>query len=442
MKNFLRNSLNTAYVVPACMWEKRMPAADPGVVNFLQHLRFRSMISHAWRHVPFYRNAMEERGLGPSDFRTVEDLSLLPLVSNEEFRSNPSIFNSEKMSIEKDVLMSAGHYKRIFWSRKAALQWFARLTRTRVVLNRLLGQGSGYIAAYISPKEDSNHYMNRFWGESILLKARAEQRFWLDANESYQDTLGRLNEIGPDIVYCYGSHTERFFRHISKYKLEFRAPRIWVYGSDMMSPGMREFIEEQYGCLVYSAYSMNEMGAFSFECERRRGFHLNIDACHTRIVDDNGGTLPDGIAGEVIISNLVNKATVILNYRTGDRARMSLEPCPCGRTLPLLQELEGRVCDSVYCENGNSISHALLAVPAGELLRRVSNFQIVQERRGHVCWNLVPFPDTSRDDTAVGLAAISRSIMPPPNTIEVKWVEQIEETPRQKRRFVIHRFNE
>lgn len=442
MNSVVSRALNTAYVMPSCIWERGMPWAPVPFLRALQQIRFRSMVNHAWKHVPFYRSVMEERGLSPADLRKPEDLRLLPLISNTEFRKNPSIFNSEKINIEDDMLMRAGNYKKIYWSRKAALQWFARISRSRAVVNNLLGRNSGYVEAYVQPNEDCNHTMNKFWGENLLFRGRTAARHRLNINEPYTETLKRLNEILPDIIYCYGSHTEQFFKYIRNNQLDLKAPRIWIYGSDMMSPGIRELIEREYGCLVYSTYNMNEMGAFSFECEQRSGFHLNTDACYIRIANEQGETVPDGVTGEVIISNLVNKATVILNYRTGDRARKSIELCSCGRTLPVLQELQGRICDTIYCADGIDISYAVLATPSGEMLARVRNFQIVQERRGHICWNLVPFSDTDHADVAARLAGITRQIIPPSNEIEVKWVENILVTPGQKRKFVVHHFKE
>jgi len=50
----------------------------------------------------------------------------------------------------------------------------------------------------------------------------------------------------------------------------------------------------------------------------------------------------DGESGDVVVSNLVNRATVLLNYRLGDIARKLSRTCPCGRSLPLLSFPEGR----------------------------------------------------------------------------------------------------
>ena len=441
MAGTLTKLINTSYVIPACVWERRMPWMPSGIISSIQRHRFRSMIKHVWKHVPFYRDAMLERGLTPNDFRHTDDLKLLPLISNREFRKDPLIFNSDTINTDNDYVMRAGNYKQIFWSRHAALQWFTRISRTRAVLNNLLEKQTGYVEAYIQPSQDCNHTLNRYWKENLLFRGMASMRHRLDINDPYEKTIERLNEIKPDIVYCYGSQTEQVFKYIRNHNLDFVPPRVWIYGSDMMSPGTKRLIEEEYGCLVYSTYNMNETGPLSFECEYRDGFHLNEDACHARIVDQEGRTLTDGTEGEVVISNLVNKATVILNYLTGDRAVMSREPCKCGRTLPLIKELQGRVCDTIYRADGTTVSYAALAPPAGSMLARVRDFQVVQERPGRICWTLVPFDNSPRDEIAAALAEATKRVFPAPDQVDVQWVDRIELTPGHKKNFVVHRFS-
>ena len=417
-----------------------MPWFPPSMLRAIQHYRFRSMIRHAWRNVPFYRDAMRVRGLTPKDFKKPEDLKLLPLASNKEFRKDSSIFNAETVDVTSDFVMRAGNYKQIYWSRKAALQWFARISRNRAVLNRLLGSQAGYVEAYVQPFEDCNNTLNKYWRENLLFRGRTGSRYRLSINDPHEETINRLNEIRPDIVYSYGSQTEQIFKYIKNRSIPINPPRIWVYGSDMMSPGTRRHIEEEYGCLVYSTYNMNEMGALSFECEKRDGFHLNTDSCHVRVVDAEGNDVPDGESGEVVISNLVNKATVILNYRTGDEGTLSPEPCECGRNLPLLKDMKGRVCDTIYRGNGDTISYAALAPPVGSILARVRDFQVIQENPGHVCWTLVPFADTAREKVASELADVTRRVFPPPDRVEVRWIDKVELTPGHKKKFVIQRF--
>src|SRR4030067_870432 len=103
-----------------------------------------------------------------------------------------------------------------------------------------------------------------------------------------------------------------------------------------MSDGGREFFERELGIPVYSRYNAVEAFKIGFTCEERQAFHLNSDLTHVRIVDADGKPCAAGQTGEVIISNLVNRATVLLNYRLHDVAALSDELCPCGRTLALL----------------------------------------------------------------------------------------------------------
>jgi phenylacetate-CoA ligase len=93
-------------------------------------------------------------------------------------------------------------------------------------------------------------------------------------------------------------------------------------------------------------------------CEQREGFHLNVDVVHVRLVASDGGAAPNGQRGELVVSSLLNRAMVLLNYCQGDVAVLSSERCPCGRSLPLLSSLEGRTQDLVYLPDGRFLYSA------------------------------------------------------------------------------------
>jgi len=442
MAGLTRKMLNTAYVVPACFLEKKIPYTSPVLVRALQRGRMKAIIRHAWKNVPFYRRAMEDRGLRPADFRSVEDLDKLPLISKAEMREDPSIFHSIRVDCQQDFLIRAGSYKRIFWSRKAALQWFARISRSRQVLNNLMDQDSGYVEFSVNSEAGCNPNLNRYWRELLLFRGRAAARRRVDINESYTTVVNEINRLKPDIVYCFGSYSENLIKFVINRDIKLHSPRIWVYGSDMMGAGTRELIEKRLGCMVYSTYNMNEMGAMSFECERRDGYHINADACFLRIVDEEGNTLPDGETGEVVISNLVNTSTVLLNYRTGDKGRIDPYPCKCGRSLPLLRDLMGRISDRVYFRNGITVSFGQLDAQVGLLLNnRVSLYQIVQDRPGHVRWNLVPLSSCEKGEVERDMTGLMSKALPQESEVEFRWSDRVELTPTMKRKFVLHRFD-
>lgn len=112
----------------------------------------------------------------------------------------------------------------------------------------------------------------------------------------------------------------------------------------MTAPG-RQLINEQLGLPLIALYNAVESFKIAFMCEKGEHYHLHEDLCHVRIVDRDGEVVPTGESGEVVISNLVNRATVLLNYHLGDVAFRTSRSCGCGRTLPLLGGLVGRVED-------------------------------------------------------------------------------------------------
>jgi phenylacetate-CoA ligase len=146
----------------------------------------------------------------------------------------------------------------------------------------------------------------------------------------------------------------------------------------MLSEQTCRFIETELGCAVTSAYNAVEAFKIGFFCEERRGFHLHEDLCHVVL---------DG--GEIVLSNLVNRGTVLLNYRIGDLAELSPEACPCGRTSPLLSTLQGRVNQVVRLPDGE-ILHPLLVAGVVKSFSGVARYQLVQHEPDRFELKVVP----------------------------------------------------
>ncbi len=89
---------------------------------------------------------------------------------------------------------------------------------------------------------------------------------------------------------------------------------------------------------VQRMYFLAEAKSGWAECEPDYGYHTNPDHIFVEIVDpESGAAVGEGEAGEVVITHLDSRGTVLLRCRTGDIATGGLvtEPCPnCKRTVP------------------------------------------------------------------------------------------------------------
>jgi phenylacetate-CoA ligase len=226
------------------------------------------------------------------------------------------------------------------------------------------------------------------------------------------------------VVYSYGSYAERFFRWLEGVPDAAGLPRVWVYGGDMMDPAWRQRAESR-GCAIVSTYQTVEAGRIGFECERRDGFHLNADLVAVRVVDEGGRDVAAGETGEIVISNLVNRATVLLNARLGDRGALSPDPCPCGRGLPLLRGLEGRVSEVVDLGDGRKIGEMDLRRETGDALDFALQVQLVQSRPGRVVWRVAPREGVAVEDAVRRLRLRMREIVGPGTEVGVDVVDEI-----------------
>ena len=78
----------------------------------------------------------------------------------------------------------------------------------------------------------------------------------------------------------------------------------------------------------------------------------------TEIVDADGRPTDD--VGEVVGTELHNRSMPFVRYRQGDLARISDEPCRCGRHTRLLVDLVGRRNDGFILQGGRMLSPGFL----------------------------------------------------------------------------------
>jgi phenylacetate-CoA ligase len=98
-------------------------------------------------------------------------------------------------------------------------------------------------------------------------------------------------------------------------------------------PATRERIERQWGARVIDHHGLTEVGPVSFECWESPGFlHLNEEGYVCEVLDPaSDRAVPDGEAGELVITNLGRTASPVIRYRTGDIVVRRPGPCACGR---------------------------------------------------------------------------------------------------------------
>lgn len=340
--------------------QRRVPYLPREELRALRDRQVRQIVRYAAQTVPYYRDLFRDQGIDTADVRCAEDLARLPLLTKELVRSEPERFRSTSRLGREALWMST--------SGSTAEPLGVYLDRHSILLGAAYGQRQGHALRTVLGGElprrivrlgianTTSGRMAAFIQEKSMMR-RPPQVLELSILQPMEEVIEAINDFRPESISGYGSYIEPLFRTVARKGIEMHLPRLVFYGASEISPSGIRLIEQEFGVPVLAGYGATEAPHIAFMCEKRSGYHLNVDLVHLRLVDAGGATVPQGQVGEVVVSNLYNRGSVLLNYRLGDLAVLSPERCACGRTLPMLANLEGRVRDPIYLPDGRFVTH-------------------------------------------------------------------------------------
>jgi phenylacetate-CoA ligase len=417
----------------------RIPFRSPATIARHQRRRLAETVDYAYRHVPHYREAMTRRGLRPGDISTAADLARLPLLERAEIQRDPERFTSREHPIERHVPLqtggSSGVPLTIYYDPFALAQLGAHSQRAGSFQRRLARRRLRCRTLAIAHRPvASTEPVQKTFGR---LRKLAGLEFRLASIlDPVERNLEQINRYRPHILLSHGSYLEALFVHLHARDVPMWMPRLVLYGGDAMSRSARALIEHRFGVPVLSVYGAYEAPSMAFECPHRLGLHVNVDLYPLRIVDDSGREVRDGAKGDVVISNLVNRGTILLNYRLGDLARWTGAECPCGRTLPLLSFAGERKGDWLLTASGQKL-HPATVTEVLEVDRDIFRYQVTQRAVTRLSIGLVCRPDSDRAAIRERVKHGFAELLGPELEVEVEFVDDLPRTARGKVRTVV-----
>ena len=343
----------------------------------VQNQRLHQFLKHAFGTVKYYRELLQQLDLQPNNFQSEADLVKLPLLDKKIIRGNLGNLKSSKAS---------------------GLQMFSTGGSTGVPLTFYLGptrissdvaarcRSEGWWGSGIGDRE----YV--FWGAPLeltkqdrlremrdrVLRTRHMSAFEMSASvmDGYLDEIERTGcrrIFGyPSSIALLCEHARRQGRDLSK--LGVRAVFVTA---EFLWDHWRQLIAETFGCPVVNGYGGRDSGFVAHECPHG-GMHITADRLIVEIVGDNGERVRPGELGEIVVTHFDTPEMPFIRYRTGDMGALSSKLCPCGRTLPLLERIEGRKSDFIVAPDGR-LMHGLSLIYVLRKITGIEQFRITQK---------------------------------------------------------------
>ena len=395
---------------------------SPERFKIWQQERLSLLLPRAAKSVPFYRELWSKRRSN-GDKASWEYLENWPILEKEQLREHARAFIAEDCNASRmfndHTSGTTGKSINLWSSKETVRSWYAlfeaRCRRWHGVSRQ-------------------DHWAN-LGGQLIAPAKRREPPFWVwnaALNQLYMSSY----HLAPDLV---SSYIDALRRYRISYLLGYTSS-LYELAQSVLQSGrsvrmsvvitnaepvfdyQRRVIEEAFECPVRASYGMAETVAAASECPGGK-LHVWPEAGILEVLNQ-GQSVPDGISGELIATGLMNFDMPLIRYRVGDHVTQAAKNsgCVCGRMLPQLASVDGRLDDVLYTFDGRRIGRLDPVFKSNLPIREA---QIVQEALDRVRVNYVP---ASNYTSAAGRSIVERLRARMGNVSVI--LEEVNELPR------------
>jgi len=393
------------------IWNEEIECMSSSEMRKLQSERLKELVNKVYQNVEFYRKKMDEKGVRPSDIRSIDDISKLPFTNKTDLRDNYpfGLFAAPMKEIVRIHASSGttGKPTTVGYTKKDIENWqevLARcLTMSGVTPEDIVQVSFGY---GLFTGGLGIHYGAENVGCTVVPISAGNTRRQLQL----------MSDFGSTVLACTPSYALHLADALSEfgYSLSDMKLKTGVFGAEPFSENMRLELEKKWGIKAFDIYGLSEiMGpGVANDCEFHDGLHIHEDHFFPEVVDPKTKEpLPDGQQGELVFTTLTKEGIPLLRYNTHDLTSLNREKCECGRTLVRMKKITGRSDDmliirgvnlfpsqieQVLLEMGETSAHYMLYVD------RENNLDILELK--------VELDETKMVDTIKDLMSLSRKI--------------------------------
>ncbi len=362
------------------IWQENIECMSTDEMRALQTKRLKKLADTVYKKVKFYKDTFDEKGVSPKEINKLEDIEKLPFTVKTDLRdSYPFGLFAVPMVDVKEIHASSGTTGRptvVAYTSNDIKLWSTVMARTIAIAGGEKGDiiqnayGYGLFTGGLGV-----HYGALEAGIAVVPMSSGNTKKQLQLMQDFRTT----------IITCTPSYAVFMAEEAMENGFDPRdsSLRIGILGAEPWSPEMSKKIEQLWGIKALDIYGLSEIigPGVAQECPAKDGLHIFADHFYPEIIDGKTGKpLSEGEVGELVITTLTKEALPLIRYRTGDIVSINYKKCDvCGRTLPRISKIKGRVDDMLIIRGINvfpsQIESVLLNIKGAK-----PHYQLVVER--------------------------------------------------------------
>lgn len=395
------------------------------------------LLTHAYAQSPYWRRAFDEAGCPPAGIATYDDFQALPPLTKRDIRAHRADMVTRDhvgRTWTKATSGSTGEPFQFDYT-PDSYDWRVAVSRRGygwAGYEEGMRQVSVWGAFAIGPRPSylllKDRLRERMAGRILVDSLKLDER-------RMEELFDTINRFKPWNIVGYTNPLHAFARYVSA-RGGLRVPiHSVISAAEKLYPHQRQDIEAAFGCPVFETYGCREFMLIGAECEEHQGLHVSAENLFVEVLTESGRPARHGESGELVITDLHNYGMPFIRYRMGDMAVWSDDVCACGRGLPLLKAVSGRLLDAIRMPDGTVVPGEFFPHVFKEF-RQVRQYQIVQDTLDvlRVCIVKGPgYDEAVEADIQRQLRRIFNSAL----TIRVEYLDEIPLTPAGKLRVTV-----
>jgi phenylacetate-CoA ligase len=271
--------------------------------------------------------------------------------------------------------------------------------------------------------------------KSWLRRLLLGQPLWLDTahvtEAGLRDFHQALKDYRPRVIQAYARSLLLFARYLEQRGWQPHRPEGIITSAEVLEDADRALIERVFGCRVFNRYGCREVSVIASECDAHLGLHVMAEGLYLEVVRGDMPAAP-GEAGSILVTDLLNHAMPLIRYRIGDVGAWEPGTCPCGRHLPRLRQVQGRVTDFLVGCDGRLVSGVFLATYVVAHRPSLGQVQIRQSQAGAVTYRIKPGAAFRPGEDVEYLQATTRRYLGEQARVSCELVDELPAEPSGK----------
>jgi phenylacetate-CoA ligase len=346
-----------------------------GEIRRLQDEKLRRLVQYAYTQVPYYHRLFASVGLNPQDIKGVDDLAKIPTTSREMLRSLPG-----EEILARNIDLDRCHSTRTGGCTGIPLRLYHR--RADMELTNL-GWARAYLVNGFKPWQRMVEFRGRRYPErekSWYEHFGLMRRKILNISDTMETWLSELQDWQPQALIGFPSTLKVLALAIKERGLETIRPKVIFSTSEILDDITRQILSSVFQARVVDIYGSEEARCIAWECPQCRGYHINSELVIVEFLQD-GRSVPPGSNGQVVITNLHSFAMPFIRYEQADIGALLSTSSVCGRGLPLMSMVKGRLGDLVVLRHGQMVPPQIFSYTVAPV-EGIAEWRVVQETVG------------------------------------------------------------